>query len=72
MHFEFRSVGGDELVIVDVELAVWISSTGGLEGNADELLAENTGEHRVSHATILVEDLVDDILRQSAYCGLCM
>jgi hypothetical protein len=51
-----------EVVVVDVTLSVRSSLLGGLEGDADEVLAQNTREDRVAEGTVLGEDLVDDVL----------
>lgn len=51
----------DELVIVDVELSRWIRSTRSLEGDADEVLAEDVLENGRAHGAILIEDLVHDV-----------
>jgi hypothetical protein len=56
-------VGGRvEVVVVDVTLSIRGSLLGGLESDADEVLAQDTGEDRVTESTVLGEDLVDDVL----------
>jgi hypothetical protein len=56
-------VGGRvKVVVVDVTLSIRGSLLGGLEGDADEVLAQDTGEDGVTESTVLGEDLVDDVL----------
>lgn len=51
-----------EVVIVDVQLGIRVGLSRGLESNADEVLAKNTGEDRIAKGAILVEDFVHDVL----------
>ena len=51
-----------EVVVVDVQFGSWVGLLGCLEGDADKVFAEDTAEDRVAKRTILVEDLVDNIL----------
>jgi len=59
---ELRVGGRVEVVVVDVTLSIRSSLLGGLECDADKVLTKDTGEDRVTEGTILVEDLVDDVL----------
>lgn len=59
--------GAVEVVVVDVELSVWSGLLGGVESNADEVLAQNLGEDRVAKSSILGEDLVDDVLSNVSF-----
>lgn len=43
------------LVVVDVTLRSWVNSLGCLEGNADEVLAEDVVEDTGAEATVLLE-----------------
>ena len=54
--------GAVEVVVVNVQLGVGSGLLGGVEGNADELLAQDLGEDGVAEGTVLSEDLVDDVL----------
>ena len=58
-------VGNIKVVIVDVELRGGISGTSSLEGNADVVLADDLHPVALPESTILVEDLVGDVLRSS-------
>lgn len=60
-------VGNVKVVVVDVELAVGVGGAGGLEGNADVVLADDIEPVALSEGSVLVEDLVDDVLRLSAF-----
>lgn len=53
------------LVVVDVQLRVGIGGTSGLEGNADEVLAEDIVEDGRPEGAIFVEYFVHNIL---AWC----
>lgn len=59
-------VGNIKVVVVDVELAVGVSGASGLEGDADVVLADDVEPVALSEGSVLVEDLVDDVLRLSA------
>jgi hypothetical protein len=54
-------VGAVQVVVVDVQLGVGVGLAGGLEGDPDEVLAENVVEHAGAEATVLLEHLVDDV-----------
>ena len=54
-------VGNVEVIVVDVELGVGVSSAGGAERNADKVLTEDAAEDTITETTVLGEDLVDDI-----------
>ena len=56
-------VGNIKVVIVDVELGRRVSGTSSLEGNADVVLADDLHPVALPESTILVEDLVGDVLR---------
>jgi hypothetical protein len=58
---ELRVVRVVKVVVVDVKLRVGVSLAGSLESNADEVLAQDTGEDRVAERAVLVEDLVDHV-----------
>lgn len=69
--FDFRrkafglSVGGRvEVVVVDVELCSRVGLPCGFESDADEVFAEYVGKDAGPKRAVLIEDLVDDILRQ--------
>ena len=55
-------VGTVEVVVVDVELGRGIRLTGSLESDGNEFLAKDSRVNRVSQGSVLVEDLVDDVL----------
>ena len=59
-------VGDVKVVVVDVELGLGVSGTSGLEGDADVVLADDLHPVALPESTILVEDLVGDVLRSSA------
>ena len=59
-------VGNIKVVVVDVELAVGVGGASGLECNADIVLADDVEPVALSEGSILVEDLVDNVLRLSA------
>ena len=61
-------VGDIKVVVVDVELAVGVDRTSGLEGNADVVLADDLEPMAVPEASVFVEDLVDDVLGLLASC----
>ena len=54
--------GAVEVIIVDVKLGVGGGLLSSIESDADELLAQDLGEDRVTEGTVLSEDLVDDVL----------
>lgn len=54
-------VGNVKVVVVDVELGVGVSGAGSAEGNSDHVLAEDLVDLAVAHASVLGEDLVDDV-----------
>ena len=56
---------GHELVVIDVEFCVRISSASGGEGDVDEVLAEHIVPHVSSHGSVFVERLVHNVLRVS-------
>lgn len=60
-------VGNVKVVVVDVELAVGVGLTSGLEGNADVVFADDVEPVALPESSILVEDLVDDVLLSSVY-----
>lgn len=51
-----------EVVVVDVEDGVRVRLSGGLEGDADEVLAEDLREDGLPEGAVLVEHFVDDVL----------
>ena len=51
-----------EVVVVDVQLRVRVDLAGSLEGSSDETLTQDIVEDRGAEATILSEDLVDNVL----------
>ena len=51
------------LVVVNVKLSVGVSSPGSLEGNADKVFLQDIVENRATEATVLIKDLVDDVLK---------
>lgn len=55
-------VGNIDVVVVDVELGRGVSGTSGLEGNADVVLADDLHPVALPESTVLVEDLVGDVL----------
>lgn len=61
----------DVLVVVDVQLGVGVGGARSFEGEADKVLAEDVVEDRGPERAVLVEDLVNDILRNtvSAKCS---
>lgn len=64
IYFKSSEIG--ILIIVDIQLASWISLTSSLECDADKVFAEHIRENGASEASILVEHLVDNILILSA------
>ena len=56
-------VGDVKVVIIDVELGRRVSGTSGLEGDADVVLADDLQPVALPESTVLVEDLVGDVLR---------
>ena len=58
---ELCVVGAVKVVVINVELRVWIGSSGGFESNPDILLSQDFIEYRLTHSAIFVEDLVYDI-----------
>ena len=50
-----------EVVVVDVQLGGRVSSLGGLESNADKVLAKDVVEDTGTEASVLGEHLVDDV-----------
>jgi hypothetical protein len=54
-------VGRVEVVVVDVQLGSGVSLAGGLEGDLDEVLAEDVVEDGGAEAAVLLEHLVDDV-----------
>lgn len=51
-----------EVIVVQVEDSVRISRTSSLEGDGDEVLAQDLGEDGRAQGAVLVEDLVADVL----------
>lgn len=60
-HSKPFSASRNALVVVDVELRVRVRRPCRLEGDRDEVLAEDVREHRRAERAVLVEDLVHDI-----------
>lgn len=60
---EVGELGGGvvEVVVVEVELAVWIGLGGGTESNLNGLLTEEAVEDGVTVVSVVLEDLVGDI-----------
>lgn len=48
-----RIAGRVEVIVIDVQLRVWVGLSGGLEGDADEVLAEDIGEDAGAEAAVL-------------------
>lgn len=66
-HARGLSVGGRvEVVVVDVKLRIRVGLLRRVEGNLHEVLTEDLGEYTVAERAILVKDLIDDVLFQSA------
>jgi hypothetical protein len=55
-------VGNVKVVIVDVQLGVGVGSASGLKGNADVVLAEDIEPVALPEGSVLVEDLVANVL----------
>ena len=51
-----------QVVVVDVQLGIGVGGARGLEGDANEVLAEHVGEDAAAQRAILVEHLVDNVL----------
>lgn len=51
-----------EVIVVQVEDSVRVSRTSSLEGDGDEVLAQDLGEDGRAQRAVLVEDLVADVL----------
>ena len=58
-------VGKIKVVVVDVQLGRGVSSTSSLKDNADAVLTDDLHPVALLESTILVEDLVGDVLRSS-------
>lgn len=54
--------GAVEVVVVEVEDGVGVRRAGGLEGDGDEVFAQDLGEDRRPQGAVLVEDLVAYVL----------
>lgn len=54
-------VGNVQVVVIDIELGVGIGGACCAEGNANEVLAENTAENTVAEIAVLCKDLIDNI-----------
>jgi hypothetical protein len=63
-------VGDIKVVVVDVQLGRGVSGTSGLEGNADVVLADDLQPVALPESTVLVEDLVGDVLRSSVLVSM--
>jgi len=50
-----------QVVIVKVQLCAGVGSSGGLEGNINELLAEKPVEDGVTECTVVLEDFVENV-----------
>jgi hypothetical protein len=59
-------VGNVKVVVVDVQLGAGVSGACRLEGNADVVLADDLHPVALSEGSVLVENLVADVLRLSA------
>lgn len=59
-------VGDVKVVVVDVQLAGGVGSTSGLEGDADVVLADDVEPVAFPEGSVLVEDLVHNVLVSSA------
>jgi hypothetical protein len=55
-------VGAVQVVVVDVELGIRVGGAGSAERDANEVLTEDTRENAVAEASILVEDLIDNVI----------
>jgi hypothetical protein len=62
-------VGNVKVVVVDVQLAGGVGRTCSLEGNADVVLADDIEPVALPEGSVLVEDLVHDVLGLLASCG---
>jgi hypothetical protein len=60
---EVGELGGSvvEVVVIEVELAVWIGLGGGAEGDFDGLLTEEAVEDGVTVGSVILEDLVGNV-----------
>lgn len=63
-------VGDVKVVIVDVELGRRVSGTSGLKSDADVVLADDLHPVALPESTVLVEDLVGDVLRSSVLVSM--
>lgn len=55
-------IGAVEVIIVDIQLRVRVGRARRLECNRDEALAEDVRENGRAQGSVLVEDLVHDVL----------
>jgi hypothetical protein len=62
-------VGNVKVVVVDVQLAGRVGRAGSLEGDADVVLADDIEPVALPEGSVLVEDLVHDVLGSLASCG---
>jgi hypothetical protein len=62
-------VGNVKVVVVDVQLAGRVGRAGSLEGDADVVLADDIEPVALPEGSVLVEDLVHDVLGLLASCG---
>lgn len=60
-----------EVVVVDVENGVRVRLAGGLEGDADKVLAEDLREDGLAEGAVLVEHFVDDVLGRVLVLARC-
>lgn len=52
----------NSLIVIDVKLSTWISSTSCSERNANKIFPKNSCEDRVPQRAIFIEDFVQNIL----------
>jgi hypothetical protein len=57
-----KAEGYDSLVVVDVELCLWVCGTSCFEGDPNKVFTKDIGEDTATKGTILVEDLIHDVL----------
>jgi hypothetical protein len=60
MHHEKSR--NNSLVVIDVELRIWVCSTGCLESNSYVIFSNHIVEDAVTERAILVENLVHNVL----------
>lgn len=58
-----RAKGYNSLIVIDVELCIWVSSTGCFKSDPYIVFADDIVEDAFTQRAILVEDFVHNILR---------